>query len=51
MADVVRIGVKGVVGLALFMLDGVRKGVMSGCVVRIGVILISVRICVFRWLG
>lgn len=34
---------RGVVGLALFMLDGVRKGVMLGGVVRIGVILISVR--------
>ena len=34
---------RGVVGFALFMLDGVRKDVMLGGVVRIGVILICVR--------
>jgi len=38
---------KGVVGLALFVLDGVRKGVMLGVVVRKGVILgVVVRICI-----
>lgn len=40
---------KGVVGLALFMLDCVRKGVMLGVVVRKGVILgVVVRICILR---
>ena len=39
---------KGVVGLALFMLDCVRKGVMLGVVVRKGVILGVVRICILR---